>query len=531
MENQSVSALLGKTFGSLRTLRPRLLLRLQLSVLLKAQTPTAAISWALDCSQETVLLWKQRIEAEPDDLVKALSERERSGRPLIYDDDAQTRIIALFCQKNLFLNGCASWSLRWAEVYLNILADKHDIDVEDVRNGKEVAPESPELSFGGLRPDHATIARILRERALQPHRNTYFLQISDPDFFPKMEHLIHLYNHPPEHLYCFDQITGLQALSRVAPDSSVQPHAPARQDFEYVRHGTLSVFAFMEYQSGQIFLRDIPDTKTVSIIEVLTEHIHQFASDQDIHYVCDNLAGHSTLALCEQVALLCDVSLPTDFKNSTQVERRDWLQSTEKRIVFHFTPFHGSWLNLIEVWFGILKGKTIRGASFCDVEELKQAVIAFAQTWNTYFAHPFNWTYTGEGLHELVIKRNITWLENEASQFTTKFYSRQMLLILHIFESYRQKVKPDLWGKLFQTIKDKDAFIESVLLEDRAHEADARERLEKLRAQLAQIYFLFANNITSSSVILLVIFICDQQGKLLRQSLGISNCVPESVNF
>ena len=508
MENQSVPALLGKTFGSFRTLRPRLLFRLQLSVLLKAQTPTATISWALDCSQETVLLWKQRIEAEPNDLANSLMERERSGRPPIYGDDTQTRIIALFCQKDRFLEGCASWSFRWAQTYLSILADKHE---EDTKSGRDAA-DPAEFSFGQLRPSRATIARVLRDRALQPHRNAYFLQVSDPDFFPKMEHIIHLYNHPPEHLYCFDQITGLQALGRVAPDSPAQPNVPARQDFEYVRHGTLSACAFMEHKSGQIFLRDIPDTKSVSITEVLTEHIQQFASDKEVHYICDNLAGHSTLALCEQVALLCDVSLPTAFKQSTQTQRKDWLQSTQKRIIFHFTPFHGSWLNLVEIWFGILKGKVIHGASFSDVEELKQAVTAFAQTWNTYFAHPFNWTYTGKGLHALVIKRNITWLENEASQFTTKFYSRQMLLILHISKGYRQEVKPALWERLFTTIKDKGAFIESVLLEDPEHEVEARERLEKLRAELALLCFLFVHIGACATVTIVVILKREKQG-------------------
>jgi len=508
MENQSVSALLGRTFGSLRTLRPRLLLRLQLVVLLKAQIPTAMISWALGCSQQTVLTWKQRIEAEPD-LGQSLRDRERSGRPPIYDNDTQTRIIALFCQKNLVPDGCASWSLRWAHAYLNQLADKREKDAND---GKDVPPEPLELSFGPLIPSRSTIARILQDRALQPHRNAYYLQISDPDFFPKMEHIINLYNHPPEHLFCFDQMTGVQALGRVAPDSPAQPHLPARQDFEYVRHGTLSVCAFMQYQSGQIFLRDIPDTKSESITEVLTQHIQQFDPDHELHYICDNLAGHSTLALCEQVAQLCGVCLPHEFKKSTQVQRKDWLQSTKKRIIFHFLPFHGSWLNLIEIWFGILMGKVIRGACFSDVEQLEQAVAAFTLTWNTYFAHPFQWTYTGKGLHSLVIRRNITWLENESSSLTAKFYSKQLLLILHIFQDYRHKVKPDLWARLLKTIKAKAAFIESVLVEDPEHEAVARERLKKLTAELALAYFLSVHTIACSTMVFVVILKCDHRG-------------------
>ncbi|MCP4407468.1 MAG: hypothetical protein GY807_06860 [Gammaproteobacteria bacterium] len=305
-----------------------------------------------------------------------------------------------------------------------------------------------------------------------------------------MEHITELYRNPPEHLFLFDQLTGLQALSRVAPDSPPMSKTPARQDFVYVRHGTLSVCPVMDYRTGRIFMRTIDSTKSACITEVIAEHIDQFPPDKTLHYLCDNLAGHSTQLLCDRVAELAGVDFPKDLL--TQVQRRDWLQSTNKRIVFHFLPTHGSWLNLIEIWFGVLRSQAIRGASFSSIEELEQTVHDFTETWNHHFAHPFNWSYTGKGLHALLIKRNIAWLKNEASQFSPKFLAIQLVLIQKLFQNYRDKIKPKLWQELLETLITKQVFVETILAE-----GPDLELFGELKALLEQgllfFYFLCAN--------------------------------------
>ena len=387
-------------------------------------------------SLDTVHIWRERFDA-----AQSLKPEPRPGPKPTYTIELQARIIALFCQKDP-LPGCSRWSLRDAQIYM--------MNNPDYLNGPTPSP--------------ATIGRILKAHALRPHKHKYFLQIADPNFFPKMEHIIGLYRNPPQHLFLFDQLTGLQALERVAPDAPAQPHLSARQDFEYIRHGTLSVCPVMDFHSGQIFFRTITDTKSVNITRVIAEHIQQFDSQQELHYICDNLSGHSTHHLCEQIAELAGVPLPDDITG--QDDRRQWLQSTEKRIVFHFLPTHGSWLNLIEIWFGITRAKAIDGASFGSVDELEQAVEAFSETWNTFLAHPFQWNYTGKGLHGILVNRNITWIERESAQMTLKFLKVQVLLLNHLFCDYRKEVSQDLWEKLLQTLKSKTEFINDILIED-----------------------------------------------------------------
>ena len=78
-----------------------------------------------------------------------------------------------------------------------------------------------------------------------------------------------------------------------------------------------------------------------------------------IHYTMDNIASHASYALCRLVAKYSKIICPPEKELDSMPKRREWLQSEKKRIVFHYTPFHGSWLNMVEIWFGILNHKCL----------------------------------------------------------------------------------------------------------------------------------------------------------------------------
>jgi len=139
----------------------------------------------------------------------------------------------------------------------------------------------------------------------------------------------------------------------------------------------------------------------------------------------DNLNTHFNDEFCKAVAELSNV---TYDPLRTGIERRQWLQDENKRIVIHFTPFHGSWLNMIEIWFGILNKKCLKHQSFESVQLLQETIEEFIETWNTYFSHPFTWTYTGEELHEKAITRFNKLLLIESKQMDIKFLTKQLLL-------------------------------------------------------------------------------------------------------
>ncbi|MGA1825213.1 MAG: hypothetical protein ACMUIP_11185, partial [bacterium] len=136
------------------------------------------------------------------------------------------------------------------------------------------------------------------------------------------------------------------------------------------------------------------------------------------------------------------------------------------RIIFHFVPTHGSWLNLVEIWFCILQQKALKDESFRSALELMERIIMFKDTWNTHFAHPFNFTYTGEGLHEKVISRFIKWLQMESPQLTAKFLGKQMNLMLSLTSLYWSKVKKRVWETLKNTLLNKNNFIRNIIKDD-----------------------------------------------------------------
>ncbi|MCP3679992.1 MAG: helix-turn-helix domain-containing protein, partial [Gammaproteobacteria bacterium] len=178
------------------------------------------ISRFTDCNMEMIYRWSRRCD---------FNDNARPGRPLLYNEETHLKTIAFYCQTTP-LPDCGRWTLRWAEKRL-----KEDLN-----------PIGQPIS-------RATIQRILKNHTLKPHLSKYFLQITDPDFFPKMQHIISLYMNKPEYLFCFDECPGIQVLQRLAPHLQTETMQKRLEEFEYIRNGTIDVFAFLRVKSGKIF--------------------------------------------------------------------------------------------------------------------------------------------------------------------------------------------------------------------------------------------------------------------------------------
>lgn len=411
--------------------KTRLNRRKQIAILHKNNVPARRIAWFSGSQLSLVKRWIIRIESE-----RTISDHFRSGRPAAFTEEICLKVMAFFCQKSP-LPGCSNWSLRWAEAYFK---------------------EHPEVL--GCAISYASIQRILKKHALRPHKQRYFLQITDPDFFPKMEHIVHLYLSPPEYLFCFDECTGIQALERLTPDLPVEKGQPYRKEFQYKRNGTSNLMAFLRPSTGDVFGKCTPNHTTKTLNKVFTEHVKQQPDDVELHYIGDNYSTHYHDNFCKTVAKLSGVK----YKPlKTGKERRAWLQSEDKRIVLHFLPFHGSWLNMIEIWFGLLKNKCLKDGWFESVTALCQAIYNFIETWNTYFAHPFTWTYNGKDLYGKVIRRFIKLLQIESSQMEIKFLTKQLLLIKDLAQHYWVQVDNQDWERLFDLVTQKDIYIKEII--------------------------------------------------------------------
>jgi hypothetical protein len=165
----------------------------------------------------------------------------------------------------------------------------------------------------------------------------------------------------------------------------------------------------------------------------------------------DNLSSHRGYPFCRLVAELSGVACPPEHQMHTTEQRVSWLAREDKRIVIHFTPYHGSWLNWVEFWFAIM-GRKVLGESYGSPDGLKAALEAFALDWNTLLAHPFKWSYDGSGLHEKAVKRFTKMLRLSAAQMEVRILTKQMRLLTNLLRDYVSEVSKETWEQFSESL-------------------------------------------------------------------------------
>ncbi len=387
-----------------------------------------SISRQVDCHVSTVDRWQKRED---------IYDMPRSGRPVTFDDKVRSLLISFYCQTRPFCDS-GRWTIRFASRYL----DSH-----------------PEIT--GFSISKTSIHRILSENDLKPHRSRYFLHISDPDFFPKMTHLICLYNNPPINLYCFDECPGIQVLQRLSPDLRTEKMKIWIEEFEYIRNGTTDILALLNVNTGEVITECRSNHTKETIVEVFETYLERAPKDQQLDYIMDNLNSHCCYELCRLVAKYSKINCPPEKELDTMDKRRKWLMRKDKRIIFHYTPYHGSWLNQVEYWFGMLNAKCLH-ETYHSPDALHRAIKAYENFWNSILVKPFQWKYTGEGLHEKVVKRFTGMLYNTI-KIDGRFLVKQLKLHANIAKDYWEFVDLTTWESLYQKITDQQYMIEYVI--------------------------------------------------------------------
>jgi transposase len=280
-------------------------------------------------SRPTVISWRQRYERSG---LRGLEDQPRSGRPRQIDHD---RIISATLRPPPPSLGVTHWSSR-------LLASR-------------------------LKVANTTVARAWRDYGVQPWRAQTFKFSTDPELVAKVTDVVGLYLAPPENavVLCVDEKSQIQALDRTAPMLPMQPGLPERRTHDYVRHGTTTLFAALEIATGKITGRCQPRHRHQEFLRFLKQVARAYPG-VELHLVMDNYAAHK------------------------RIEIRDWL-AANPRVHVHFTPTSASWMNLVEVWFGIIQRQAIHRGTFGSVTDLTGAIRAFIDGWNDR-AHPFVWT-------------------------------------------------------------------------------------------------------------------------------------------
>ena len=213
------------------------------------------------------------------------------------------------------------------------------------------------------------IARIWREENLRPHRSGTFKLSKDPAFVEKVADVVGLYLAPPGGavVLSVDEKTQVQALDRTQPVLPVAFAATEKRTHDYVRHGTTNLFAALNVATGEVTGECKPKRNGANFLAFLKKAVKPHAG-KEIHIVLDNLSTHTT------------------------PEVKAWL-AQNPHVHFHFTPVGSSWLNQIEIWFGILTRQSIRRGTFSSVNVLVTQIRDYISSWNEN-AKPFTWTAT-----------------------------------------------------------------------------------------------------------------------------------------
>jgi transposase len=201
-----------------------------------------------------------------------------------------------------------------------------------------------------------------------------------------------------------DEMTGIQALERIAPCLPMRPGRVERREFEYVRHGTQALIACFDVVTGKVG-GTVTDTRAeADFVTFLAALFASAAPTMRWRIVCDNLDTHRSAGVVRLVARQCGIEEASlgrkgrDGVLARKASRAAFLSDHSHRITFHFTPKHASWLNQIEIWFSILVCKLLRRESFISKADLKDRIERFIAYFNQTMAKPFKWTWAGKPL-------------------------------------------------------------------------------------------------------------------------------------
>lgn len=325
------------------TAEQRQVVRAKIALMCHAGASTTAISQAVGVSTQTVSHWRTRLAQQG---LKGLDEVARTGRPRRISPAQRLQLLSLACEP--------------AQVHGRSTPTLDELVERAVQRGVVT-----QISRSHLQ-------RILQAGDLRPHRVRQWLHSPDPQFRQKVNEICALYRQAPKGsvVLSVDEKTGIQAIERKHADHAPGPGRVRRREFEYIRHGTQSLIAALDVHSGRVIGR-CTDRRTQADLVAFMEQLAVAYPKERVHIVWDNLNTHRAQSVWE-----------------------DFNARHNNRFFFHFTPLHASWVNQIELLFGIYARNVLRHASHSSIAQLRERTEAFMAQRNKA-PKPFKWTFAG----------------------------------------------------------------------------------------------------------------------------------------
>jgi transposase len=314
-----------------RSIEWRLVGRARIIMQLLDGIPVNKVAQALGTGQNTVIKWRNRFATRG---VNGLHDQPRSGKPAKYDDVFRNQIL-----QTLELpppKGQACW------------------------DGPTIAKH--------LQASDDAVWRVLRKEGICLARQRSWCVSTDPEFAPKAADIIGLYLAPPQNalVISVDEKPSIQALERatgyVCTSNNKIVHGLKST---YKRHGTLNLFAALNVATGTVHTQTTSLKRRIEFLAFMDQLLSELpdSNQKEIHVILDNYCIHK--------------------------RNNEWLVA-HPNVTFHFTPTSASWLNQVEIWFGILSRKALKNASFTSTDQLRSAIQAFIEVYQQN-AKPFVW--------------------------------------------------------------------------------------------------------------------------------------------
>src|ERR1700709_1414350 len=303
--------------------------RARIVLLAASGRSTRSIAKEVGVQPRIVSLWRHRYA---DDGLEGLQSKPLPGKQPIYTKTTDKRILKLLDKSPPA--GYARWTGPLLAVELG------DVDVQYVW-------------------------RFLRSNKIDLAARKSWCESNDPQFTAKAADVVGLYVAPPSKaiVLCVDEKPSIQALERAQGYLKLpNGRALTGQSHDYKRHGTTTLFAALAVATGRIIAAHSKRRRRVEFLGFMNSVVAAFPG-RELHVILDNLNTHK--------------------------KNEDWLKA-HPNVQFHFTPTSASWLNQVEVWFSILQGQSLSGASFTSLKQLEQHINAYIKAYNDK-AQPFAW--------------------------------------------------------------------------------------------------------------------------------------------
>lgn len=291
-------------------------LRARIILLAALNWPSEEIAGHLQTSEPTVCKWRRRFARYG---LAGLQDHARSGRPAQASSKSLNTVLTKVTQPP---KGRARWSCR------------------------SMAKQA------GL--SKSWVQQLWFRNDLKPHQTRTFKLSNDHQFEQKFWDIVGLYLSPPQQavVLCCDEKSQCQALERTQPGLPLGQGHIATRTHDYYRHGTLTLFAALDYLEGKVLAHSTQRHRHQEWIQFLRTIDKEVPAELEIHLILDNYATHKTPGV------------------------KRWLKR-HPRFHLHFTPTSSSWLNLVERFFRDLSQDVVLPGSFESVQQLKDAIFGY----------------------------------------------------------------------------------------------------------------------------------------------------------